>query len=187
MNFVEILEQVLMLFPVKNMVHHIEGFFLIKFQQYHGRDKIQSLTVSELWKGGWNGVESWSHFTSELFDEFILWKSSVKIKVDLLTLTFTLVERVWFERFHDQLGPDLISQRVWYPLSDMVDKNTFVSLFKIFEIWNDIFFPFFNLAADLLVICKVLEDLIGEIVSPESVLIVNGWWTFFGRLHKKRD
>ena len=92
----------------------------------------------------------------------------------MLTLTFTLVERVWFERFHDQLGPDLISQRVWYPLSDMVDKNTFVSLFKIFEIWNDIFFPFFNLAADLLVICKVLEDLIGEIVSPESVMIVNG-------------
>lgn len=49
MNLIEILKQILMFLPVKNMMHHIESFLFIKFQQYDGRDKIHSLTVPQLW------------------------------------------------------------------------------------------------------------------------------------------
>jgi hypothetical protein len=109
-----------------------------------------------------------------MLDKFILRKSPVEIEVDLLALIFALVKSVGLERFHDQLGPDLFSQRVGYTISDVVNENTLIGLFEIFEIGDDVFCPSLDLATDFLVIVEFEEDLFGEVISPEAILVING-------------
>jgi hypothetical protein len=103
-----------MFLPMKNMMQHIESVLLIKFEENHCGNKIHSLTVSKLWNGESNRVKNRSHFTGKLFDKLIFWKSSIKIKIDLLALVFAFIKRVWFDRLYDQFRPDLFSESVWY-------------------------------------------------------------------------
>ncbi len=172
-----------MFLPVKNMIQHIESILLIQFKEYYCWNKIHTLTIPELRKGGSNCVKNWSHFTCQLFDILIFRKSSVKIEIDLLTLVFAFIERVWFEGFQDKFGPDLFSERIWYAWSDMVDENSFIGLLEIFYAGNDVLFPSLKLVTDFFVIYDFEKDLLREVISPEPVLIVNGFGPLFGRLH----
>lgn len=56
----------------------------------------------------------------------------------------------------------------------MVNENTLIGLFEIFEIGDDVFCPSLDLATDFLVIVEFEEDLFGEVISPEPILVING-------------
>jgi hypothetical protein len=65
----------------------------------------------------------------------------------------------------------------------MVDENSFIGLLEIFYAGNDVLFPSLKLVTDFFVIYDFEKDLLREVISPEPVLIVNGFGPLFGRLH----
>lgn len=142
---------------MKNMVHHIKRLLFIKFKKNNRRNKVHSLTISKLRKGGCNSVKYRFHFARQLFNNFIAGKSSIQIEINLLTLLFSQIESIWFSRFHNKLRPYFFSKRVRYSLSNVVNKSPLIGLFKRFDFGDNLLFPFLNLKFYFLLIIKISQ------------------------------
>lgn len=96
-----------MLLPVKYVMHHVKSLLLLELEENYGSDKVHSLAISELRQCVRYGIEDRTHFCSELFDDFVIWKSPIEIQLNLFTLLFVQIELIWLDGFHDELGPDV--------------------------------------------------------------------------------
>ena len=125
-----------MLLPVENVVHHVKSLLFLEFKENNGSDEIHTLAISEFRDGVGDGVKDGTHFGGEMFDDFIVWKSSVQVKLDLLALLLVKVKFVWLDGFHNKLRPYLLPQTIRNALPNIVYQGPFVIFLQLFDPGN---------------------------------------------------
>lgn len=115
-----------MLLPVENVVHHVKSLLFLEFKKNDGGDEIHALAISEFRESVSDGVKNRSHFSCEIFDDFVVWKSSVKVELDLFALLLVKVEFVRLDGFHNKLGPHILPQTIRNTFPNIVDQGPFV-------------------------------------------------------------
>lgn len=125
-----------MLLPVENVVHHVKSLLFLEFKKNDGGDEVHALAISEFREGVGDGVKNRTHFGGEMFDDFVVWKSSVEVKLDLLALLLVKVKLVWLDGLHNKLRPYILPQTIGNTLPNIVYQSPFVIFLQLFDPGN---------------------------------------------------